>query len=525
MLKEKSIAINRKKGKVIGICVYILFLIVVGINFYTKLINEETCGPKSKILFTALFTLVSVAAAIIIFYLNKKDRIKPEKVFLIIGVTFGIMYMFATPLFKGHDEQYHWYKSYAVSLGKFKAVQNEEKILGDYLPKMVNDVFEIQGFFTGINYKTAASAWKYSIDNNYKSEEVFTYNAPTAIYPPIQMIPQAIGIIISRAICLDIYTQGMFARLGNLCFFLCLGYFSIKNIPRKKYFLSLFLLSPKIMYISSTMSGDVFTNSMIIFFITYILKLKHEKKLLNWKNYLVLFISIPCVAICKTIYIPICLLVLMLPRECFNKKSKKVLFVVLAISIALSTSLLWTKLSNNISLDTTSDTNASKQLKYVLENPVSYIGVLIRGVCNNFIVWAEDIVGGYMEWGSGLTQPEIVSMIVFIILILSLANEGDTEKEKLKIWEYILIIIMILIVVAGVLSAMYIQWTPNYAKVGGLDIIGVQGRYFVPIIPLIAMLIPMKFLETKNKLDIKWLYIIIILCEVFSLLNIFVRNI
>lgn len=526
MQKNMIINLKNNENKIIGALLYIFFLVIVCINFYTKLIHEDTCGPKSKILFVCLFTFVSVLAGCIIVFINKKNNIKPEKIFLVIATTMGIIYLFATPLFKGHDEQYHWYKSYAVSLGKFKEVSGENGVLGDFLPRMVDDVFEIQGFFTGINYKTSIAAWKYSIFNKEENDNKFIYNAPTAVYPPIQMAPQAIGIFISRLIGVDTYTQGIFGRLGNLCFFIIMGYFSIKNIPTKKYFLVAYLLSPKIMYISSTMSGDVFTNSIIIFFISYIMRLRASNEILTKKEIIILLLITPCVAVCKAIYFPICFMIFMLPKEKFKNSKDKLIKLIGILLIAISFAFIWTSVSKNVVIDTTSNTPGGNQLSYVLSHPISYIGVLIRGVCDNFIEWSEDIVGGNMEWGAGLTQPTIVSAIVYMVFIIALANEEEeNEENKLKVWEIILITIAILIVIAGALSAMYIQWTPNYTEIGGLKIIGVQGRYFVPIMLLIALLIPKKYIEIKNKLDYKWIYIIMVLCEVFSLINIFTNNI
>lgn len=400
---------------------------------------------------------------------------------------------------------------------------------GDYLPRLVNYVFERQGFFTQINYTTAIEAWKYSATTHDSNEIEFTYNAPTAVYSPIQMMPQAIGIFLSRHIGLDVYTQGMFGRLGNLIFFIVLGYFSIKIIPYRKNFLLLFLLSPKIMYLSATMSGDIFTNSIIIFYISYILKLKYENKTLTKKKLMIPLLLAPFVAICKTIYLPVCFLVGILPTNCFKNNKRRIAYIISVIIISIATSLAWIKLSNSISFSSDLDTLPSQQIKYVKENPIEFIGVLIRGVCNNSINWSEDIVGGYMEWGSAFSQPEIISIIVYVLFAISILLDKENEKKiKLKVNEIVLISLICLIVIAGALSAMYINWTPLYAGVGGLEIVGVQGRYFVPIVLLISLLMPCKIFkldESFNANKIKWIYIFMCLCEFYSISNIFVRNI
>lgn len=126
MEENNLINVKSRKNEIIGGILYLIFLTITGINLYTKLINESTCGLKSKILFCVLFFGTAIVTGIIIVLINKKKKIKPENVFLVTATIFGIIYMFATPLFKGHDEQYHWYKSYAVSMGEFRASTNEE---------------------------------------------------------------------------------------------------------------------------------------------------------------------------------------------------------------------------------------------------------------------------------------------------------------------------------------------------------------------------------------------------------------
>lgn len=524
-MKEKIFSIiKEKKNIIIGITLYVLFLFIVFTNLYTALVSDIECGIKSKLCFIGVFGFVSICGAIFIYIVNKK-KIKPEYVFLIIASILGVVYLFVTPLFKGHDEQYHWYKSYAVSTGQFRSSENNG-VIGDYLPTMANEIFNRQGFFTQINYKSSAESWKYSIENKENKETEFVYNEPTAPYSPLQMMPQALGIAISRLFNADIYTQAMCGRLANLVFYIILGFFSIKVLPKGKYFLVAFLLSPKIMYLSATLSGDIFTNSIVIFYFSYILKLKSETKLISKKQMVLLTILAPCVAICKTIYLPVCFTVIMLQKNSFKTNKRRIGFFIFIITLSIISSLTWIKLSNSITFDSELDTLPSQQMKFVKEHLFLFLGVMIRGVCNNCLTWTEDIVGGYMEWGSALVEPQIISVIIFAIFILAiLVDKTDNNKLEFKIWEKIMLLIISLIVIAGAMVAMYINWTPLFDGVGGLKIIGVQGRYFVPIVLLLAQIAPCKILNIDEKFKVKWIYIFMFLCNIFAIGNILIRNI
>src|SRR5699024_8160698 len=106
---------------------------------------------------------------------------------------------------------------------------------------------------------------------------------------------------------------------GNLIFFLISGYFTIKLLPNRKFILLALLLCPKVMYISTSLSGDVFTNGICILLFAYILNLVHTKRHIKiWEYFLLLFMIIS-VAVCKIVYIPLCFFILLIPTECFGK--------------------------------------------------------------------------------------------------------------------------------------------------------------------------------------------------------------
>lgn len=509
--------IKKNKNVIIGTVFYIVFLIIMNINFFTKFISDSYNGPKSQLLYIVLSILLSIIVGGLIILLNKKSKIKPENVFAILALIFGIIYMITTPLLKGHDERYHWYKAYAVSMGNFIQVKDENGKIGDNLPEKVEGIYEIQDNYTVMDYKSAIKAWDYAKDESISNEIKFTNNEPTAVYPPIQMLPQAIGILIGRVIGLDVYLQGICGRLTNLLFFIAMGYFSIKYVPSKKYFLVALLLSPKILYISATLSGDVFTNMTAILFTSYIFKLRKERKKLTKKDVAIISILTPCIAISKLVYFAICGLVVLIPKECFKNKKQKVLLVTSICILAILAIIMWVEVANLMNRAS----NAEAQKAWIFDHPISYIGVLIRGVCNNFSTWALDMVGGAMEWHVILREPEIISIIVYIILILSLMQESSEEQEKYSIFEYVIIVMIALIVIAGVITALYLEWTSAF-QTGGTEITGVQGRYFTPITLLLTAIIPIKFIEAKQKMEIKWIYITMILCQIPSLLNMFI---
>lgn len=518
MKKIKNI-LNDKK-LLLNILQYVIICLIIFLCFYVQLIQNPFCGPKSKVLYTVLSIAIFITIGVlIIIFSKKKESLKPEKVFLILAIALGTIYMVSTPMFKGHDEQYHWYKAYAISLGEFLP-EKKDGMVGNYIPKEAVSVFEMEKSFLDINYKTIINTEKYSY-NNRSMELEFVDNTPTKSYPAIQYFPQALGIAIARLVGFSIYVQAYFGRFFNLLFFVITGFIAIKWSKKYGWFLLVFLMSPKILYISSTLNGDIFINGTALLLITYVIKQREEKNILNLKNFLFLFTLSICLSISKIVYFPVVLFTTLLPKECFKNKKSKIIIVASLLVITAITCLGWYKLINITSVATTEKN--IQQLEFVKSNPIIYLGIVGRGIMTNFATWAIDMTGGYMEWGRSLIQPEIISIAFYVIMFLALTQY---DMENLKRYEKFIILIIIAAVTFGIISAMYITWTPLDAKkIGDTEILGVQGRYFVPITLLIAYIIPTKYIKRKINVSNLFFIVSILIFEIPSIINIFVRNI
>lgn len=505
--------INKNRNVIIGVILYIIFLIIINISYFTQIIHDPYNGPKSKLLYIIVSIILSIISAYLIILVNKKKKMKLENIFVILALIVGLFYMSATPLLKGHDEAAHWYKAYSVSMGDFFQVKNEEGKMGNYLPSKVQGIYDIQGDYKAINYGTSMEAWNYAQDKTISNDMRFTNNEATAAYPPIQMLPQAVGIFIGRTLGLNMFLQAMCGRFTNLLFFVLVGYFTIKFIPNRKAFLLILLLSPKIIYTSTTLSGDVFTNMITLLFTSYIFKLKFENKKISKKDMIFLMILTPCISICKLVYFAMCALVLILPKERFKNKKSKYIFVIMIFLISAISILLWTNVINQVNRAV----NSEMQKEWILLHPISYLGVIARGIFNNFSAWILDMVGGTMSWHVAVRQPQIISDIILFLLLVSVIQEDD-NNEKNNLFDIIVILAISIIVIVMINTALYLEWSST-AEVGGINITGIQGRYFIPITLMLASIIPNKFIKLKNKINIECLCILIILCQIPSILN------
>lgn len=527
----KKIKCNFSIKKFIWLAVILVYILIFCLLFYNNLSIKDDIGRLDKILYLIIAMVINLIVLFILFLIYKCKKIKAEVFFVIAASMLGLLFVFATPILKAHDEFYHWYKSYAVSIGHFvPSESSEEGLLYDKLPKIVEDLPNNLGSFWLIDYKKEIKEFiNIECKQNEKYGEkdfVSVENTPTAYYPFIQMLPQATGIFIARNLNLNIILQVVFGRIGNLVFFIFFGYFSIKLIPNKKYLLMTLLLCPKVMYISTSLSGDVFTNCMAIFLISYILNLIYTCRHLNVVDYIIIGMVSCCVAVSKIVYLPLCALIFIIPKECFYSKKfsnilKKRIVVLIIFLCSVVIGVIWLKISSGFL--TSASPSSELQVKYILNHPILYFVTVLRTVSIEFNNWSLDMVGGFMQWGQMFTLYPIISISVYFIFFMSLlVEENDVKLSKSS---KLLIFLIFFITFILILTALYVQWTAKAGEIGGNLITGIQGRYFTPIFLLIPIILPSLVTSTDKKINRNVILYSIILLQIPTLLSIVVNNI
>ena len=113
----------------------------------------------------------------------------------------------------------------------------------------------------------------------------------------------------------------------------------------------------------------------------------------------------------------------------------------------------------------------------------------------NGIGYIEELFGKSLLWGSAVKNKTFVPLILITLSILACIND-EKMKNRFKVREIIIFIFVVLAVIALVFTSLFVQWT----SYGSDKIDGVQGRYFLPIIPIAFILIG-NFIGRKSKED------------------------
>lgn len=470
--------------------IFILFCIILGvINLFFFKEAFKLSSTQDNYLFYILIVGLSFIELIMCFLIYKKNKkdCPLEKIFLIMAIPLGFLYLIFIPVGQVPDEHNHYARSYSISKGYLVSLNTKN---GDGYAPLPTQVSSMLISNKEDSYKKTFNNIKQHYDKN-ETNLVFTN---TSLYNFIVYIPQVIGIIIGRIFHLPILLIAYLARLFNLAVYISLMYFSIKNLPFFKNYLLFFALLPISLQEASSISSDALTICSSFFLVSYILHLKYSYKgKITNKQYALLFITSIISSMCKIVYLPLVLLIFILPTEKFNSKREKCIKLILLFITCILINGAWTLYASRYLVETNIGVSSKEQLIYALTHPFNYIIIILR------TIKTEGINFVYQLYGRSLSLLDVdvkkfYSFISIIISICLLISESFTKKIVSRI-DKILSLMITIMIIGLIFTSLYIQWTPLKKGV----VWGVQGRYFIPIM----MLIPILFSRTnENKIKI-----------------------
>lgn len=413
------------------------------------------------------------------------EKIVPEKVFLVFALVVGFLLTFITPPFQVADEPGHLYRAYEISEGHFisKKINNE---VGNYIPKdiilMVGDL-EGQIPFNKNEKFSMKKLEKYQTKKiNFENKKFVDFRS-MVLYSPIVYIPQSLGICAATIIpSLPFFPQLLMIYLGrifNLLAFIVMIYYAIKLTPLCKWGLTLIALMPMTIYQAASLSADSVCFGLSFLTIAFILNCAfgEKKKIKNSQLFAILVLAV-LLSLCKTAYFFIPFLFLVIPFEKIGSKKKYYMLFLVLLAVVLLVDTLWGTFIRQLYLPISSGVNPEKQFKYIIFHPLEFI-ILFKIFFNKNLLIS---FAGNLGWLDN-PLPLIFVQIYLCIMVLTAFFENNKDTF-LRLKQKIIIFLITLFNCALIVMLIYL----SCSKIGQNHIIGLQGRYFIPIAPLFILL-------------------------------------
>ncbi len=444
-------------------------LINLGVYF---LIAEQIAKMK-------LFVLLSAgigAALLLLLAVCRRLDYDLKKCFLPVCLLCGLLFMLAVPIFRGADEELHFYRAYEVSQGHMSSELRDLQG-GRELPASLRAISPEDTL--RFSYSDLAERFGIALDRDKTAFIPFT---TTALYAPVQYIPQAVGIALGNAFGAPPMIS---AYLGRVCNFLAWGLLCFLAIRFLGGMPLAFLipLLPMSLHTATTLSPDAVTNALAMLFTACILRLSYidADKPLPKKSLVFLFLMAWFIALCKIVYLPLCALFFMIPASRFGSKRSCAAYRTVLIVSCIALNLGWLGYSVRFLQEVKDGVNAAGQLMYIVNHPLRYVMILLRTISQYANTQLHSMVGANLCLFDVPVHLWISN--IYLIFLLYLASHHTLPDIK-KSGRYLAALVAMCVCIL-IYTSLYIQWN----AVGAALIEGVQGRYFLPLL----MLLPFAF--------------------------------
>lgn len=484
------------------------------------LINALYCFSFSDSRVALVFAVFATGFVSIVYLvarvLESRGGLKAETIFLLGVIGCGIFYSIVFVPGSVPDESYHFQASYKLA--------DQLLFLGpttDSLPMRIEDARLLEG----MNESQMISYQKYQMIANQFSllaeQSKYISVVPRSSFdwgsnPPYVKLPSALGIVLASLLNLGSYPLFYLGRFFNLLAFAFLAYLAVRIIPVGKNAMMVVGLLPMTLHVVSSYSYDAGMIGLSFLLTALCFRAIYSKGVMSRRDKVALIVVAALLAPCKVVYAAIALLVLLIPRERFSssRSSGRFKVLVLACSLAMivvmraATLIQMTGLGLEVSsgLDVRGEERGEfYSVAGMIADPLNTLLLYLRTFDSMGPFYLDTLVGGSLGWFQAeIHAPLFITLPLFLLLFLSAQRSGEDNHAIPGVHRWL----FAGLAAAGwlaVMTSMVVGWTFTSENV----IQGVQGRYFLPLLPMALMAFRSRHFRIDVPIGLLLLYVLI----------------
>jgi uncharacterized membrane protein len=469
-------------------------------------------------------------------YLVLKFTKNPTLFFVFSSFIFGSIFIFLIPPFQNPDEFTHFTRTYEVSELKTGSIhhRNGVDIKGSELPKSIQLTYNITKLHANPRSIDVPMAKKYAWDQTIqsiniplnKSDKYLYDTGSSPAYVPLVYAPQALIVKVLSIINLPVIVLLYATRLVGLLIWIILAGLAIKILSFSFLRIPLagVLLLPMFVAQAASPGNDGFLTGLTVLFFVIIINLILLKKELSNSKLMYLTLLLLLMVLAKPVYIVLGLLIFTLRSR--YKKFTDFMYKCTAIALPLFAYILWAVLTKDhepiyVGTIAISHADPSMQVGYLFPNVFNFVEPFINTLV---LGWGDSVFMSFIGVFGKLDTPLPLVFITIGYLVLLVATFSTSENnqtfknlKQFNISKATLGVTIIFII--GVYLGMYVYSTPPHTKA----IIGIQGRYLLPLVPLLMLFMPKNLAIIRKGIYNSILTILPISLLIVSALIVFLR--
>lgn len=480
----------------------ILILMATVCLFFTLSLakkTDETYNLKAMALLWAgadVLAMLGLAAA---WLLTDRNKLTSEKTAVLLLAILCLAYTAVFPPRSVPDENTHYYSAYRLSnyfLLKFDQAKTDSLLIRE------SDLAFMEQQCTPDIHRSSY----YTVKNNFRlfdASPTVAFDAPDAFAnAPAGYVISGIALAVGRLLHLGAAPLFYFGRLANSALFIFLTVWAMKKIPYGKMMLLTVAALPMTMHEAASFSYDCTALGLAFLFIAVLLRLKDSPGKAKIGEFILLTVTGMLLAPTKLVYTPLLFMIFLLPARVFGLTKKKAFWAkagmvfagVLALGLVQMGNLADTTQASH-TLDY-ADGAPGYTLGWLLANPKTGAFVFLNTLLEQGSYFIETMFGSYFGWFQ-IHVPLWTVLPFEFLFLLSCFRRSDEPAEEFSFGEKLWTALLLVGSVCLTLLSMFLFWTPLNNPI----ILGVQGRYFLPLLPLVMLLLRGKKITVEASFD------------------------
>jgi uncharacterized membrane protein len=414
-----------------------------------------------------------------------RSFVSAEYLFPALLALFGVVFALGMPPFQTPDEDSHFFRAYQVSRGRL-------------LPRMIDgwggglvpsSLMRVHQTFLHLAFRPEEqTSWKEFapyLDAPLAPEAREPRAFPgSAYYSFVPYLPQALGVAVARGLGGGPLAVFYACRLVNLAFCVLLLHLALRVTPVFKLVFGAVALIPVTVQQLSSSSPDASTIGVAFLFTAFLFRLVFvERASAGGRGAIAaLLLLAGWLTLCKFPYATLSLLYLAVPPRRFGCWRRYLLVGAGLAAVTLSLTVFMAglkKYTPDRIIGPGNQASISGQMAEIRAHPLRFAHVCAATIAEHGSIWFEQL--GYLGWLDTKVNPLAMHLLLVSLVLLGLADHADPFCPS---WG-----LKAMAMVAAGLCTLVILFCCYVAgcTIGATLIIGPQGRYWVPVLPLLLL--------------------------------------
>lgn len=310
---------------------------------------------------------------------------------------------------------------------------------------------------------------------------------PAGAYSFVPYVPAAIALRLTEKLKWQVEDRLVAARTANFAVWFSILFCGLLLINTGRMLMACLVLMPSFFWQLVALSADGATFTFCLVYVFLVLHVIQQDKNITPKLLAVMVSTAALIGASKGIYAPLSLLSFALWHRIAGTKLPYRIAVSIAPAVAsFGVFVVLATVSDSTLIHIGNGANPALQVRYLMENPAFFSEVLYRAISNTDLL--KLVAPTYAVPNEGRAFGIMLTTAVTVSGLLLFSGFGVNKKFRL------LCALLAIFQFASFCLPIYLTYTP----VGAADIMGIQGRYYLPIFPLLFIAVSINIEKIKQ---------------------------